>query len=140
MKRTSIFLLAIILLLFSGCQPKVYEVPLHQDIDNIVKIELSDHTGKERVVMRTLTDGDIQAFTEKLLLVPCYRHFNDPPTNYGYLSVYLYYENGDIDILGTDMCDVISDTASIKGWFYIKLEDMRNLFAEFVDPDTIPKR
>ena len=118
MKRTSIFLLAIILFLFSGCQPKAYDMPLHQDIDNIVKIELSDHTGKERVVMRTLTDGDIQAFTEKLLLVPCYRHFNDPPTNYGYLSVYLYYENGDIDILGTEICTVIPDTASQKGWYY----------------------
>lgn len=140
MKRAYFFLIVTVVLFLSGCQRRAYDLPLHQEIDNIVKIELSDHTAEERVVLCALTESDISAFMDGLLSSQCYQYFNDPPVENKYLSVYLYYQNGDVDILGTDICDVISDTASQAGWYYIDAEDMYNLFAGFVDPSKIPEK
>ena len=138
MKKICI-LLSLLSFLLCGCNQK-YELPLHQEASQITKIELSDHTSGKRVVLHELTKTEVLPFMEKLEAVSCYRYFNDPATDNGYLSVYLYYENGDIDILGTGICDTTSDSSSQKGWYYLDAGETWELFSNYVPVEHLPPK
>ena len=138
MKKVCI--LAIILsFLLLGCNRK-YELPLHQETDQITKIELSEHTSGKRVVLCTLNSTEVLPFMEKLKAVSCYRYFNDPASDNAYLSVYLYYQNGEIDILGTGICDTTSDSNTPKGWYHLDAGELWDLFSNYIPVENLPPR
>lgn len=139
MKKACIFLILLSFLLL-GCHRKCYELPLSQEASLIIKIELSEHTSGKRAVLCALNPSDVLLFMEKLEAVSCYRYFNDPATDNGYLSVYLYYKNGDIDILGTGICNTTSDSSSIKGWYYLDAGDTWELFSYYIPVEHLPPK
>ena len=122
------------LFLLVGCE-KNYELPLSQQKSQIIKIELCEHTSGKRVILHELDPGDVLPFMEKLEAVSCFRYFNDPPTDNGYLSVSLYYENGETDILGTGICDTAK-----KGWYYLDTDETWELFSNYIPVDHLPPK
>ena len=141
MKKIYILLIiiALLFLLLFSCQ-RTYELPLHQQTSQITKIELCDHTSGKRVVLCELNEAEFLPFMEKLEAVSCYRYFNDPSTDNGFLSVYLYYEDGIIDILGTGMCDTTSIVSTRKGWYYLDGSETWDLFSEYIPRDQLPPK
>ena len=139
MKKLCILLILLSLFLF-GCHQKCYELPLCQPTDQIIKIELSEHTSGKRVILCALNPMEILPFMEKLEAVSCYRYFNDPATDYGYLSIYLYYKNGDIDILGTGICDTTSNSGARKGWYYLDASETWELFSYYIPVEHLPSK
>ncbi len=137
MKKVCIFAIILSFLLL-GCS-RNYELPLHQETDQIIKIELSEHTSGKRVVLCTLSSSEMLPFMEKLEAVSCYRYFNDPETDND-LSVYLYYQNGDIDILGTGICDIISDSSTQKGWYHLDAGELWDLFSNYIPVENLPPK
>lgn len=140
MKKMLIFLSVLMCLLFSGCARTEYPLPLHQPLENISSIELSDHTSGERVILKLLTDGDIYPFAVEMQHLQCFRYINDPPVENGFLTIYIYYKNGDIDILGTDICDAESSENYHEGWYYIEPKGMWELFSNYVEHSQLPMR
>lgn len=134
MKKICI-LAILILFLLVGCSQKSYELPLSQQASQIVKIELCEHTSGKRVILCELNPSDILPFMEKLEAVSCYRYFNDPPSDNGYLSVYLYYKNGETDILGTGICDTAK-----KGWYYLDAGETWELFSNYIPAEHLPPK
>lgn len=140
MKRLCMLMCIVLCIITSGCSRKSYSIQLHHDTEKIIKVELSDHSSGTRTVLNTLTKENIATFIDGLLAEKCYRYYSDPPVENGYLSVYIYYDNGDIDIIGTDICDVISTTVTQDGWYYIDANEMWTLFSAFVDMELLPQR
>ena len=141
MKKVCIVFIIVLLHSFLfGCQQKSYDLPLNQEKDQIVKIELSKYTLRNRVVLCTLDSTEILQFMEKLEGVSCHRYFNDPETDNRYLSVYLYYENGDVDILGTGICDTTSKSKIRKGWYHLDARETWELFSQYVPVESLPPK
>ena len=61
MKKLCILLILLSLFLF-GCHQKCYELPLCQPTDQIIKIELSEHTSGKRVILYALNPMEILPF------------------------------------------------------------------------------
>lgn len=139
MKKICILSILLSFLLF-GCGQKSYKLPISQETSQIIKIELSEHTSGKRIVLYTLSLTEVLPFMEKLEAVSCYRYFNDPATDNGYLSVYLYYKNGDVDILGTGICDTTSDSSSKKGWYYLDAGETWELFSHYISVKQLPPK
>ena len=132
------FLSVLICLLFLGCTRTEYPLPLHQPLENIGSIELCDHTSGARIILKKLTDDDVYPFITEMQQLRCFRYVNDPPVENGFLTIYIYYINGDIDILGTDICDAESSKNYNEGWYYIETNGMWELFSDFVEHSQLP--
>lgn len=138
--RKICILLILLPCILLGCHQKSYELPLTQETSQLTKIELSEHTSGKRVVLYEVNTTEFFPFMEKLDTVSCYRYVNDPATDNGYLSIYLYYKNGDIDILGTGICATTSDSGSGKGWYYLDAGETWDLFSNYIPVVQLPSK
>lgn len=141
MKRPiGIIWLVLLLGMLSGCLHTAYEMQIHQAEDQITQIIMIDNTGihKEMPPVEVLVINEedrIAEFLDDLRKVPCYKFHNDPATSYGYLYVEITYQNGDIEIIGTDMLTYQTadgNAADIyDGWYYADYDSMSTLFEQY---------
>jgi hypothetical protein len=92
--------------------------------------------GAEPKELRVLeADDEISDCLIDLQEVKCGTFHNDPSTSYGYLYIEIVYENGDIEILGTDMLTYQSADGEIldvyDGWYYAEFDSMCALFEKY---------
>lgn len=112
-----------------------YALPLNQDVENIVQIELLENADSELTVLCTLTDHEMDAFLQEFMQIEAGRHANDPPTQLGKRAVKVYYSDGDYDILGQDMIIFFSASGEIlptNGWYYLPIDALDSLFEKYV--------
>lgn len=141
MKKRVVILISILIMLMCGCSKKTYPARVNQSLENVVKIELLDTRGNEKVVLYTLADSEVASFWEELMSLKFGRYFSDPATEYGVLSVRIYYSDDHIDIIGTEINGYYSPSGeSLRtGWYYaINREDFTALFSQYVDESMLP--
>lgn len=109
-----IFGIAVVLAFFlCGCSR---EIPLHQSVESISKIELVNKHCEPSLC--TLTSEEAALFLEDLLELECHKHLQ-PIGDIGYLQVHIYYENGDVDFIGCVANGYVqSGQRIVSGWYY----------------------
>ena len=126
--------------LFVAFAGEIFPVPVHQEISEIRRVSLLDMSGYAPRVLKTFEDEEIVGFMERLMTVKAGRYVNDPPTEHGPLTVNIYYLDGAIDYIGSDICQykTASGEEMSRGWYYIGRDQMIELFQEYVDPGILP--
>ena len=127
--------------LFVAFAGEIFPIPVHQEVNEIRRISLLDLSGYAPKVLKTFEDGEIDGFMERLLAMKAGQYVNDPPTEHGPLSVNIYYSDGAIDYIGSDICQYItaSGVEKSRGWYYIGRDQMRELFLKYVDAGILPE-
>ena len=133
-KIAIIFVLATLLL--SSC---TYEPPFRQTLEHIVKIELvsNDYMGEmyectfTSTILCTLTEEGATAFASELLEMVCHKKLS--PVGYiGIYEVRIYYDDGNIDIIGSEANGYTKQSEMVvQGWYYYAEEDLRELFEKY---------
>lgn len=132
MKKIIITLLFLCVIMCS-CEQKSYPISLHQDTNNIIRIELIKRTTEDSTMEYTLSEDEIDEFIASLLEMSCYVQ-HPPCTVYGRLLVQLHYKNGDIEIIGTGAIGYkTSVSEEINGKYYVPLDNMYELFDMYFD-------
>lgn len=134
-----IFILFLILLVVSclGCEQAIYSMQLKQPADEISSITLVNNSGTNApaIVLMIESDSEIRDIVADMKNLEVGKHRNDPPTSLGVLYIEICYQNGDMERIGTDMFEYTSSDGKIDesygGWYYVKLDSMRELFAKY---------
>ena len=140
MKR--ILIIVILCTMVCGCMAKSYHVSLHQEIGDVVEIELLDTSGDEAVVLYALDQTEFQDFWDKLHTLSFLRYYNDPSTEYGPLSIRIRYSNDYVDFIGCDINGYYSPDGTNEardGWYCVEdRNDFIVLFAQYISETVLP--
>lgn len=140
MKRILIVLLLCTIL--CGCLNESYSVRVHQGLDDVIRIELLDTSQNEFVVLHTLKPEDHQTFWNDIHTLSFLRYYNDPSTEYGPLSIRIFYINGYIDLIGCDINGYYApngENEAHDGWYCVEdRQDFVDLFAKYINESTPP--
>lgn len=136
MKKLSVILIILVITL-AGCSQKTYSPVLHQSYDNIQKIELIDggydEHGLINTVVYSIYEYEIDDFIEDLMAANCYRHYS--PDTYGYPGIWIYYNNGNIDIISIYGNEYVSAEYEaldkLNCWYYTDEDDICDLFEKY---------
>lgn len=127
MKKLTILFIILSLCLCSCA----HELPLQHPVDNISKIELINE--KKDGILCTLTGADIPRFMSDLLMKECKKGF-EPQGEIGYLQIHIFYENGDVDIIGRHGNARITDGEyTLVGWYKFSEADLLELFDAYIE-------
>lgn len=145
-KKFGLAVLIIMAVLFYGfplvtaLAGKAFDIPVHQPVENIISIELLDTSRSEYVVLKVLDDTEISDFMDTFMSMKAGRYVNDPPTEYGILTVKICYADGAADYIGCDLNQYFLPSGEEKGagWYYVGEEEMIDLFAQYVDENLLP--
>lgn len=121
----------------TGCDSKAYEIPLKQAESEIKSISfVVNESDMPQTVYVAETDSQITEIVQSIQHLEIGRFYNDPSTSYGKRYIEICYQNGDIEIIGTDMIEYISTDGTIEesygGWYYAKMESMLELFQKYI--------
>ena len=144
-KRLLIIIITIVLITsLTGCMVRTYTYELMHDVSKIDKIELLKNDDATKLkdfsftVLHTLNDDEVERFVEKLSAIDCYKYFNDPAGNFGELTIRIYYDNGDIEMIGIMNNGYIENGKALdRGPCFFLDEDFYGLFEEYVNPDLL---
>lgn len=141
MKKAGAIILIIISIALCGCMPKAYSACLNQPMEEVSRIELCNTQNGEAVILYTLKESEVKNFWSELTDLEFRRYHNDPATEYGALAVKIYYANGYVDIIGTEINGYYSPTGRSMpvGWFYLSDEnDFVTLFEQYIKISQSP--
>lgn len=113
-----------------------YDVPMTQDVENVVQVELVDTETYPHDILLTLTGDEMERFLDDLQKLKTKRYASDPPMPYGEIMVAVYYADGCVDHLGRNMIlafDAAGDYKSTGGMYYFPGDTLEKLFANYVD-------
>ena len=119
-------------LILCGCYVRSDKVLFQQSPENIVRVEFVDH--ENDVILGSISDKDeLDVFKNDLSSVPCKKHFNDPPGEYGNDLILLYYMDGSIEILSPFAVGYINTEKeeTMNMWYYLEFESFHSLFSEY---------
>ena len=107
-------------------------IPIHQGTENIVKIELVEDAYDNEPTVYTLPDNEIKDFMKDLNKISAKR-YSSPVGDYGESVIYIHYENGDTDIIGSSCFAYLyaSGAYDHDGWYHPDSEDFEELFDEY---------
>lgn len=107
-------------------------IPIHQATENIDKIELVENAYDDEPTVYTLPDNKIENFMKDLNKISTSRRFS-PTDYYGESVIYIYYENGDTDIIGSSCFAYVysSGAYDLDGWYSPDREDFEELFDKY---------
>ena len=114
-----------------------HPVPMTQDADNAVRIELVNcENDSDWEILRTLTGEEMEAFLADFQKLKAKRYANDPPAPYGDILVAVYYADGCVDRIGEEMntsADASGNSCPAGGWYYFPDGKLETLFEKYVD-------
>lgn len=120
-------------LIFMGIYSAIpHRLPLHQNLDRVVQVELVNEWDWENPKTVTLTPEQEEGFLRELSGLKTYHYLGDPVFEYGNMQIHLTYENGDQDILGDNLCGSVTDGVEdmdISGG--LNRDDMLRLFEDY---------
>lgn len=139
MRRFLCLIFVLLIFLLVACREKVYySAQHHQPLDNIVKIELLNTDNQSKpLVLYTLDEAEHEAFLSELMSFQFEANGTPPKTDYGPLSVRLYYEDGYSDVIG--MCsnwylDPNGEKVGGHYWYsLVETQDYYTLFSHYYE-------
>ena len=148
----AVILIAVLLLLtMSGCfRSGPYPAPIHQEVENVVKVDivsglkeskLYKSTTYQDCVIYTLEQEEIAPFIEGLKLIDFYQPGYEPARDLGYFAVWIYYKDGNSDVIGT-ICNRYFDPDLNYLVYGVDNPDDEQLYAlveQYVDPALLPR-
>lgn len=141
MKKVGAIILIIMSIALCGCTPKAYSACLNQPMEEVSRIELHNTQNGEDVILYTIKESEVDNFWSELADLEFHRYHNDPATEYGALAVKIYYANGYVDIIGTEINGYYSPTGESMpvGWYYLSNQnDFVTLFGRYVNISQLP--
>lgn len=146
-----ILMIAMFPLIISGCYRRgPYPAPIHQPLKDIVKVELvsglnemalySEETYQDCVIY-TLEPEEIAPFIERLQSISFYRPGFEPARDLGYFAVWIYYKDGNSDLIGT-ICNKYFDSNLNYLIYGIDFPDREPFYAlaeQYVDAALLPR-
>jgi len=147
-----VILIAVSLLLtMSGCYRRgPYPAPIHQEVENVVKVDVvsglnelalySSETYQDCVIY-TLEPEEIAPFIEGLQSISFYQPGFEPARDLGYFGVWIYYKDGNSDLIGT-ICNRYFDPDLNYLDYGIDFPDEEPFYAlaeQYVDPALLPR-
>lgn len=140
-EKIAVLICAVLILILTGCQrvPETYEY-VNQNIP-ILKIELIYHPWviddeQERLAfekIRDLEPEEVSSFMNAVYELPTRRARPTPPSNYGLYIARVFYENGDVEYLGSSHVELVEKgTESYAvGYYYFPGDAFTELFLEY---------
>ena len=132
--------IVILLMLLCCCQKTASKIQLHQPEDQITRIVFMDHTGIHEgnapiEILVAEEDKTVAELRNDLKEMDCYEFRNDPATSYGHLYIEVFYEDGAVDVIGTDMLEYRSANGKTEdvydGWYYADMDSMLALYEQY---------
>lgn len=142
MKKAWTAILIILTIVLCGCVPKSHTACLNQSLETVSKIELYGTKDDKHILLYTLKESEVDVFWSELEELGFHRYHNDPATEYGALSVKIYYSNGYTDIIGTEINGYYSPTGESVpvGWYYLAdRNDFDILFGRYIENFMLPR-
>lgn len=125
MRHKVIVFLILLALILCGCS---HQPRLRQPVENIIRIELINNSAHGNVIVCALVDNEIEPFMNDLLKLECQKRLQ-PIGDFSEQEIRIYYENGDIDIIGSRADGYIEQgKLHINGWYYYKEDALREIF------------
>lgn len=155
MKKCFSLVVLIVILLFTMCScyhRGPYPAPIHQPLEDIVKVDIVDGRNElalfssetyQDYVIYTLKPEEIAPFIEELKTIDFYRPGFEPARDLGYFGVWIYYSDGNSDLLGT-ICNKYLDPnlnymSRGRGIDYPDSQPFYALVEKYVDPALLPR-
>ena len=146
-----VFLAAVILLTICSCyQRGPYPAPIHQPLEDIIKIDIVDGRNELELYYRptyqvnviyTLKPEEIAPFVEGLQVIEFYKPGFEPARDLGYFGIWIYYKDGNSDLIGT-ICNKYLDSEGnylLRGIDNPDDEAFYALVEQYVDPALLPR-
>lgn len=135
MKKSVIFVLVLaICVCTSGCHSRSLTLTLHQSTENISKIELTYSASQktEPRIIKTILDNEIAEMVDELLTLT-YQRTSPPCTVIGEYAINLYYENGDMEFIGSYINGYIDSSGKIdsNGWYIVDQDEFMEIFNKY---------
>lgn len=127
-----------------------YPAPIHQSIENVVKVDVVSGLKEEALynsetyqdcVIYTLEPEEIAPFIEGLQTISFYKPGYEPTRVLGYFAVWIYYKDGNSDLIGT-YCHRYYDPDLNSLDYGIDRPEMEPFYAlaeQYVDPALLPR-
>ncbi|MBQ8830567.1 MAG: hypothetical protein IJ017_03100 [Oscillospiraceae bacterium] len=146
MKRIVLLALMTPLILVSGCGLSTYPPPVSQPFENVISIELLDMHEYDpnieettEIILYTISEDELNLFWSRFMSMKFRGYINDPARQYGILAVRITYNDGCIDIFGADMSSFTNSDGTQNSTVHADdRDDLRNLFAQYVDENELP--
>jgi hypothetical protein len=107
---------------------------LSQPKGNITKIDFMEDNGQERNKTGSISEERIDEFLDRLSSLSYYR-CSPPGTYIGEYSIYIYYENGDVDVFGSEINGYIfsSGEKRTNGRYHVDQDEFMNMYYEYIE-------
>lgn len=146
-----VFVTVILLLMTCSCLKRgPYPAPIHQSSENVVKIDIMDGR-KERAlyysetyqdyVIYSLKPEEFAPFIDGLKTIEFYTPLWEPDRSLGFFVVWIYYADGNIDVIGT-ICTRYYDSEMNYLDYGVNNPDDESFYAlveQYVDPALLPR-
>lgn len=130
MKHKVYFVAVFLAIILCGCSS---EPPFRQSVENIAKIELvkNQYASHTSTLLCTLTGTTSTDFMTDLLEFDCIKR-HPPSVDIGEYEIRVYYNNGDVDFIGSEGNGFIEQGETyIPGWYRYSDENLKNLFEKY---------
>lgn len=128
MKKLFSILLLCLTVFMCGCSRKP---PLHDATSAIAQIELYEKNQDEYQIVCKLSGENVALFMNQLSDLPCTKRLH-PVEGWGTLVIYIYYQDGYVDILGSHTNGYIKNgEIVVSGWYYYDEDSLRQLFEDY---------
>lgn len=138
----SILILAMLMVVFVGCENKEYFYDFRQDLENVEKVSIfsNDPETDTRTLIVDLEEPDAKELTSILATMKCGKYFpGDHIREYGHLLIALTYTNGEIELIGFYNTGWITpDGVEYLSSYYFDEKEVYDLICRFVDPEMLP--
>lgn len=153
MKRycTLVILTAILLLTMCSCHKRgPYPAPIHQSSENVVKIDIVDGRNEPELydsetyqnhVIYSLKPEDFTPFIDGLKAIEFYSPLWEPDRALGYFVVWIYYADGNADVIGTIGTRYYDPEMNYLDYGVDNPDDetLYALVSQYVDPELLPR-
>ena len=138
----SILILAMLMVVFVGCENKEEFYDFRQDLENVEKVSIfaNDPETDTRTLITDLEKGNGKELTNILATMKCRKYFpGDHPRYYGLLIIALTYTDGEIELIGLyNIGWVTPDGVEYLTSCYFDDKEVYDLICRFVDPEMLP--
>ena len=138
-----LLILILMLFLFSGCIVQTRYFELSDEIENISMVEIHRNNGDEHATIPiiTLELDEGKALVSELVALPMtHVAIGDPIDDFGYIVVYVFYQNGEADLIGyleSAKVDLDGNWKPIRDGF--DLGEWSAVVIKYVDLELVPE-
>ena len=139
----TILLFVFFVVITTGCQDKIVSYSMRQSHENIAKIEICsyDDLTQTRIPIVELSENECQQLLAEFSNMTCLQYFpGDHPRDYGSILFCIYYNDGEIEIIGqTNIGWITSDGTWLLTKYTFDWAEMKDLIKRYVPEEFQPE-